>query len=81
MLQVLKRIYSNTYCILIHGKEFSKLFQTFTGIKQGAVSSALLFIEFIDDLMNYLEEQCRPETLEELYCLLYADEQTEISTP
>ena len=75
MLQVLKKIHSSTYCILFHGKEFSKIFQTFTGIRQGAVSSALLFIGFIDDLVEYLEERCAAEPiLEELHCLLHADD-------
>ena len=81
MLEVLKRMYSNTYCILIHGKEYSKIFQTFTGIKQGAVSSALLFIAFINDLVDYLEEHCAPEPLlEDLNCLLHADDTLILST-
>ena len=58
MLQALKRLYMNTYCILSYGREFSEVFQTFTGIRQGAASSALLFIGFIDDLVKYLEDHC-----------------------
>ena len=81
MLQALKRLYMNTYCILSYGREFSEVFQTFTGIRQGAASSALLFIGFIDDLVKYLEDHCCNEPLiENLHCLLHADDTAIIST-
>ena len=81
MLQALKRVYMSTYCILSYGREFSDVFQTFTGIRQGAASSALLFIAFIDDLVKYLEEHCSAEPLIEiLHCLLHADDTAIIST-
>ena len=81
MLQALKRIYTNTYCILCYGQEFSRKFQTFTGIRQGAASSVLLFICFINDLVQYLEERCQPEPiLESLHCLLHADDTAILST-
>ena len=57
MLQALKRVYMCTYCVLSYGKEFSEKFRTFTGIRQGAASSTLLFIGFIDYLVEYLEER------------------------
>ena len=61
--------------------KYSKMFQTFTGIRQGAASSALLFIAFIDDLVNYLEEHCPPEPiLETLHCLLHADDTAILSS-
>ena len=47
MLQALKRVYKSTYCVLSYGQEVSRKFRTFTGIRQGAASSALLFIVFI----------------------------------
>ena len=81
MLQALKRIYTCTYCILCLGREFSKKFRTFTGIRQGAASSALIFIAFINDLINYLEEKCDPEPfLRDLHCLLHADDTAILST-
>ena len=81
MLQALKRLYTETYCILSHGKEYSEIFRTFTGIRQGASSSALLFITFIDDLVDYLKEHCQTEAiLEDLHCLLHADDTVIIST-
>ena len=81
MLQALKRIYKFTYCVLSYGHDISKKFRTFTGIRQGAASSALLFIAFIDDLVKHLEERCEPEPiLDTLHCLLHADDTAILST-
>ena len=81
MLQALKLIYNCTYCILCYGNEYSKRFQTFTGVRQGAASSAILFIAFIDDIVEYLEERCSVERiLESLHCLLHADDTAIVST-
>ena len=63
MLQAIKRLYSVTYCILSHGRDFSDKFQIFSGVRQGAASSALLFILYIDDLVNYLQQRCIEEPL------------------
>ena len=81
MLQALKRIYKFTYCVLSYGQDFSKKFRTFTGIRQGAASSALISILFIDDLVKYLEDRCSPEPiLDTLHCLLHADDTAILST-
>ena len=81
MLQALKRVYKFTYCVLSYGHDISKKFRTFTGIRQGAASSALLFIAFIDDLVKRLEEKCEPEPmLDTLHCLLHADDTVILST-
>ena len=81
MLQALKRLYKCTYCVLSYGKEMSDRFRTLTGIRQGATSSTLLFIGFIDDLIDYLEERCPPEPiLDVLHCLLHADDTAIVST-
>ena len=81
MLQALKRIYKFTYCVLSYGHDISKKFRTFTGIRQGAASSALLFIAFIDDLVKHLEDRCEPEPiLDTLHCLLHADDTAILST-
>ena len=81
MLQALKRIYKFTYCVLSYGHDISTKFRTFTGIRQGAASSALLFIAFIDDLVKHLEERCEPEPmLDTLHCLLHADDTAILST-
>ena len=74
MLQAIVRLYTATCCILSHGGKYSDIFRTFTGILQGASSLALLFIVFIDDLVQHLKEKCNPEPiLKDLGCLLYAD--------
>ena len=81
MLQALKKLYKFTFCILSYGQEYSQKFRTFTGVRQGAASSALLFILFIDDLVNYLEERCEAEPiLDLLHCLLHADDTAILST-
>ena len=81
MLEALKRLYSYTYCVLSYGKQFSQVFRTFSGIRQGAASSATLFIDFIDDLVDYLESRCQPEPLlGKLHCLLHADDTILVST-
>ena len=81
MLQVIKRLYMCTICVLNYGKDFSKEFQTYSGIRQGAASSVLLFIAFIDDLVDYLKEHCPEEPiLESLHCLLHADDTAILST-
>ena len=81
MLHALKRLYKCTYCVLSFGNEVSDKFRTWTGIRQGATSSTLLFIGFIDDLVDYLEEKCPPEPmLDVLNCLLHADDTAIIST-
>ena len=78
MLNTLKCIYSNTRCVL---KSFGKLSQAYTGIKQGASSSVILFIAFLDDIINILKERCTPEPIiETLHCLLHADDTLVLST-
>ena len=48
---------------------------------QGAASSVLLFIAFIDDLIYYLKEHCPAEPiLSSLRCVLHADDTVIIST-
>ena len=50
MLCALKAVYTSTTCILSMWNEFSKQLDTKCGIRQGAPSSSLLFIVFINDL-------------------------------
>ena len=79
MLQALKRLYMYSYCILNFCNEYSNKFRTTSGIRQGAASSALLFIGFIDDLVEYLETRCEPEPfIDMLHCLLHADNTTQL---
>jgi len=81
MLTALKRIYCSTYSILHTSAESSTAFRTYTGIRQGAPSSVLLFIVFIDDLIDYLKTHCVEEPIIGiLHCLLHADDTAVIST-
>ena len=79
MLEVLKRIYSYTLCILSFYGCFSEIFITRTGIRQG--SSVLLFILFMDGLFIFLRKQCTPEeVIGAFHALVHADDTIIIST-
>ena len=53
----------------------SEVFETHTGIKQGASSSVILFITFLDDIIDILKERCVEEPiLGKLHFLLHADD-------
>ena len=81
MLLALKSIYSSTRCILKSFGKISEVFETFTGIKQGASSSVILFIAFMDDIIDTLKEKCVTEpVIHNLHCLLHADDTLVLST-
>ena len=81
MLNTLKCIYSSTRCILKGFGKLSESFETYTRIKQGASSSVILFIAFLDDVIDHLKEKCVPEQiLGDLHCLLHADDTLLLST-
>ena len=81
MFRALKSLYSCTKCVMSSGNETSTPFQTYTGIRQGAPSSVLLFILFIDDMISFLKTNCIEEPLIGLlHCLLHADDTAVIST-
>ena len=81
MLNTLKCIYLNTRCVLKGFGKLSQVFQTYTGIKQGASSSVILFIAFLDDIIDILKARCAPEPIiETLHCLLHADDTLVLST-
>ena len=74
-------MYSYTSCILTLKGKTSSQFQTYCGIRQGASSSALLFILFIDDFVEFIRQRCTPEPLiDTLHCLLHADDTLIMST-
>ena len=81
MLSSLKSIYSCRRCALKGFGKLSEVFETFTGIKQGASSSVILFIVFLDDIIDILKQKCIIEPiLNNLHCLLHADDTLLIST-
>ena len=72
MLCALKTIYTSTTWILSMSNKLSKQFYTKCGIRQGAPSSSLLFIVFINDLIEYVKNI--PEILiATIHILLHAD--------
>ena len=81
MLQALKRIYLHTSCIIGRAANASGEFRTYSGIRQGAPSSVLLFICFMDELFDFLVRHCVAEPiLNIIHCLLHADDTVIIST-
>ena len=81
MLGALKSIYTTTRCIISIGNETSDMFETKCGIRQGAPSSSLLFISFINDLIDYMNVNCIPELIiDTIHVLLHADDTLILST-
>ena len=81
MLQALKRIYLYTTCIIGNASDASDEFRTYSGIRQGAPSSVLLFILFMDELISFLQRHCVEEPiLNTMHCMLHADDTVIIST-
>ena len=73
ILEALKCMYYSTRCVVKGFGKLSKVFNTYTGIKQGASSSVILFIAFMDDIIDILKEKCVQEPLlNDLHCLLHA---------
>ncbi len=81
LFYALKSIYSVTRCVLKSFGKLSDVFETHTGIKQGASSSVILFIIFMDDIIDTLKEKCLIEPiLKDLHSLLHADDTVVLST-
>ena len=75
LFYAIKATYSVTRCVLASGKKISDIFLTFSGIKQGAPSSVILFILFMDQFINSTSKCISENLLGELHmCLgdLYA---------
>ena len=81
LFYALKSVYSVTKCILKGFGKISEVFETHTGIKQGASSSVILFIIFMDDIKDVLNKNCLIEPiLKDLHSLLHADNTAVLST-
>ena len=64
----------------MNGKKSHK-FLIKCGIRQGAPSSSILFIVFINDLIDYMKSHCIPEDIiYTSHVLLHADDTIIIST-
>ena len=77
----IKAMYSATKCIVKAGQKLSDIFLTHSGIKQGAPSSVILFIIFMDDFIDIVRDKCIKEpVIGLLHILLHADDTAVLST-
>ena len=75
LLEAIKATYRTTKCVLKGFGSLSEVFLTYSGIKQGAPSSVILFIIFMDDVIDNLKNKCADEFLiKNLHSLLHADD-------
>ena len=58
-LRLILYIYKNQLCNVKWCSEYSRNFSVSNEVRQGAVSSAILFAIYIDDLLNLLEKSKR----------------------
>ena len=74
-------MYYSTRWVLKGFGKLSKVFNIYTGIKQGASSSVILFIAFMDNVIDTLKEKRINEPLlNDLHCLLHADDTLTMNT-
>ena len=70
-----------TKYVLKAGNKFSDVFCNFSGIKQGAPSSVVLVVIFMDEFISILREKCIQEIIiNDLQILLHADDTIVLST-
>ena len=75
LLEAIKATYKVTRCALKGFGKISDVFRTYSGIKQGAPSSVILFIVFMDDIVEVLKQKCTDEfIIANLHSLLHADD-------
>ena len=81
LFNAIKAMYSATKCVIKSGKKLSDVFLTHSGIKQGAPSSVILFIIFMNKFIDIVREKCiGEEVIELLHILLHADDTIILST-
>ena len=81
MLFALKQVYLYSVCIIKFQDELSDSFRMYRGVRQGAASSVLLFIAFMDGLFEHLDEKCSlEEFLRDIHVLIHADDTIILST-
>lgn len=65
---------STSSCLNFNGTIYSP-FNILSGVKQGAASSALLFIIYIDEIIDFMKNTCAfEEIIHDLHMLLHADD-------
>ena len=81
MLFALKQLYLYSICVIKFQGELSDSFRMYRGVRQGAASSVLFFIAFMDDLFEHLESKCSIEGfLQDIHVLIHADDTIILST-
>ncbi|WP_347220364.1 reverse transcriptase family protein, partial [Chryseobacterium sp.] len=73
-LKYIDNAYNNIFCTVRSGSHFSEVTQQECGIKQGCSLSPILFVIYIDTLLDMLEEELDSTTLHELLILCFADD-------
>ena len=68
-------MYLCTRCVIKSAGKLSGIFYTYSGIKQEAPSSVILFISSMDDIVDVLKEKCMDELIiRNVHCLLHTDD-------
>ena len=81
MLFALKQLYLYSICVIKFQGELSDSFRMYRGVRQGAASSVLFFIAFMDGLFEHLENKCSVEEfLKDIHVLIHADDTIILST-
>ena len=81
LFTAIKAMYSSTRIIIKSGSRLSEIFSGFSGIKQGAPSSVVLFVIFMDQFIDIVRERCVKEpVIGVLHLLLHADDTAVVST-
>jgi hypothetical protein len=81
MLFALKQVYLYSMCVIKFQNELSDSFRMYRGVRQGAASSVLFFIAFMDGLFEHLAEKCSVEAfLYDIHVLIHADDTIIVST-
>ena len=81
LFYAINAMYSATQCIVKSGKNLSEILLTHSGLKQGAPSSLILFVIFMDEFVDIMREKCiREKVTESLHILLHADDTVVLST-
>ena len=75
MLFALKQLYSVSICLISFQGEISNSIRMERGVRQGAASSVLLFIAYMDGLFQHLEEMCSLEAfIGNIHTLIHTDD-------
>ena len=81
LLFAIKAMYSSTKLILKSGKKLSDIIQYHSGIKQGAPSSVIFFIIFMDEFIDIIREKCVSENIIGVqHLFLHTDDTIVLST-